>query len=64
MGSFLAIVSNALLAKYVFRLEPTLPLLLPLLAGLAVVIVTLVTGWLSSRGINDQPPLEVLRQET
>jgi putative ABC transport system permease protein len=64
VGSFLAIVSNALLAKYVFRLEPTLPLLLPLLAGLAVVIVTLVTGWLSSRGINDQPPLEVLRQET
>jgi putative ABC transport system permease protein len=29
-----------------------------------VSVVTIVTGLLSSRGICDHPPLEVLRQET
>jgi hypothetical protein len=34
------------------------------LGWLAVSAVTVVTGLLSSRGICDHPPLEVLRQET
>jgi putative ABC transport system permease protein len=40
------------------------PPLLLLAAVAAVAAVTLVTGLLSSRGVCDHPPLEVLRQET
>jgi hypothetical protein len=29
-----------------------------------VMVLTMVTGWLSGRGITRHPPLEVLRQET
>lgn len=64
VGCLLAISGNALLAKYVFRLSPSLPILLPMLGGSVVVAITLITGLLSSRGITNHPPLEVLRQET
>ncbi len=64
VGCLLALAGNALLAKYVFRLSPSLPILLPMVGGSVVVAITLITGLLSSRGITNHPPLEVLRQET
>jgi putative ABC transport system permease protein len=63
-GGVLAIVGNALLAKYVFKTSVSLPV--PALLGsmAAAVAVTLITGLLANRGVADHPPLEVLRQET
>lgn len=64
VGSILALGANLLVATFIFRLNPGFPLL-PLLGGTAVVCaVTVLTGWLTGRGITDHPPLEVLRQET
>jgi putative ABC transport system permease protein len=64
VGCGLSVVGNALLTKFVFRLSPSVPVLTVVVGGLAVVAVTLVTGLMSSRGITNHPPLEVLRQET
>ena len=64
VGCGLAVAANALVIKYVFRLSPSVPVLVVAAGGLAVVAVTLVTGLLSSRGITDHPPLAVLREET
>ncbi len=64
MGCGLAVVGNGLLAWYVFDLPPVAPGGLLATAVLSVVAVTLTTGLLSSRGITNHPPLEVLRQET
>ncbi|MCX6955218.1 MAG: ABC transporter permease [Verrucomicrobia bacterium] len=64
VGCGLAMAGNALLTKFVFRLSPSVPVLVVLVGGAVVVVVTLITGLMSSRGITDHPPLEVLRQET
>lgn len=64
VGCGLAVAGNALLAKYVFRITPSVPGGLLLLGGAAVCVVTVVTGFISGRGITNHPPLEVLRQET
>jgi putative ABC transport system permease protein len=64
VGCLLSVIGNALLAKYIFRISPSVPVLLVLVGGAAVCVVTVVTGFLSSRGITNHPPLEVLRQET
>ncbi len=64
VGGILALAGNALVIKYVFRLTPSVPFLVLGLGTLAVVIVTVASGLLSSRGITNHPPLEVLRQET
>ena len=63
VGCILSVAANALLAKYFFRISPSVPLLLVAVGGLVVCVVTLITGLLSSRGITNHPPLEVLRQE-
>jgi putative ABC transport system permease protein len=63
-GGLLAIVGNALLAKFIFRITPSVPPVELILAVFAAVAVTLVTGLFANRGITDHPPLEVLRQET
>ncbi len=64
VGGALAVVGNALLAKFVFRIAAS-PSPLVLIAGtLAVCFVTILTGLLTNRGIARHPPLEVLRQET
>ena len=55
---------NALLAKFIFKTAPVVPLGALSLAVLGVAAVTLLTGLLSNRGVTDHPPLEVLRQET
>ncbi len=65
VGALLAVGANWALAHYVFSLKWVNPSPLVLLTGwAAVAVVTVVTGLLSSRGICDHPPLEVLRQET
>jgi putative ABC transport system permease protein len=64
VGCALSMVGNALLAKFIFRISPSVPLGVVLLGAVAVCVVTVITGLLSSRGITDHPPLEVLRQET
>jgi putative ABC transport system permease protein len=64
VGCGLAVLGNSLAAKYIFDLTPAAPPLLLLGATAAVCAVTVITGLLTSRGITNHPPLEVLRQET
>lgn len=64
IGCGLALVANALLARFVFHTAAAVPLGALGGAVLAVVAVTLATGFLVNRGIATHPPLEVLRQET
>jgi putative ABC transport system permease protein len=63
-GGLLAVSANTLLAKFVFKAEAIFAPTTLILAVLGSVAVTVVTGLLTSRGITDHPPLEVLRQET
>ena len=63
-GGALAIMGNALLAKYVFKTDVVLPVPALLASMAAAVAVTVITGLLANRGIADHPPLEVLRNET
>jgi len=63
-GGVLAVSSNVLLAKFLFK-APVVFSPVALLASVAgAVAVTLATGLLTSRGVTTHPPLEVLRQET
>lgn len=64
VGGGLAVAGNTLLARFIFNLEPGLSW--GVLAGgvLSVCAVTVLTGFLTNRGITRHPPLEVLRQET
>lgn len=64
IGSVLAIGGNALLAHFVFKIDPVVPWGGLGLAIGAVVTVTLLAGLLSNRGVTDHPPLQILRQET
>jgi putative ABC transport system permease protein len=64
VGGGLSLVGNALLAKFVFKIEPSSPPLLVIGAVVIAATVTVVTGLLTSRGVTDHPPLEILRQET
>jgi putative ABC transport system permease protein len=60
----LAVVANALLAKFVFKAAFAFSPLMLLASVVGAVAVTLITGALTNRGITTHPPLEVLRQET
>jgi putative ABC transport system permease protein len=62
-GSLLAVAASWLLMRFVFATSFAAPPLLLLATVAAVAAVTLATGLLSSRGVCDHPPLEVLRQE-
>ena len=64
VGGGLAIGGNALLAHFVFEIDPVVPWGGMAIATLSVVAVTLLAGLLSNRGVTDHPPLEILRQET
>ena len=64
VGCALSVVGNALLAKFVFRISPSVPVFLLIIGALAVCVVTVATGLLSGRGVTNHPPLEILRQET
>lgn len=64
VGGTLALGGNALLAHFVFKIDPVVPWGGLVMATLSVVAVTLLAGLLSNRGVTDHPPLEILRQET
>ena len=65
VGAVLAVGANWALAWQMFQVKWTAPSIGVLLGGWAVVsVLTVVTGWLSNRGICDHPPLAVLREET
>ena len=62
-GLLLAVLASWALASFLFE-AVFVPALLPLvLAFLVVVVLTVVTGVLGSRGVTTRPPLEVLRGE-
>lgn len=62
-GSALAAAGAAALAHFVFKLPPTVTLTPVLLGTGALVALTLVTGWLTTKGVVSEPPLAVLRRE-
>ncbi len=64
VGCGLALGANGLLAHYVFETTGVFAPGTLAVAVIAVTTVTLVTGLLSSRGVANHPPLEILRQET
>jgi putative ABC transport system permease protein len=63
-GGVLSIVSTALVAKYRFNATVVIPPGVLLGSIAAAVVVTLVTGLLTNRGVANTPPLEILREET
>lgn len=63
-GCLLALAANSLLAHFVFKIAPVLPVGPVFAALLLVPLITLLTGLLSGRGVTDHPPLQILRQET
>ena len=64
VGSVLAVGGNALLAHFVFQVDPVSPLGEVATAVLVVTALTVATGAAAGRGISNHPPLEILRQET
>ncbi|MFM8618723.1 MAG: ABC transporter permease, partial [Opitutaceae bacterium] len=64
VGGGLAVAGNTLLARFIFNLEPGLSWGVLVGGVLSVCAVTVLTGFLTNRGITRHPPLEVLRQET
>jgi putative ABC transport system permease protein len=64
-GTVLAVGANWALAHFLFDLAWVTPSWTVLAVGWgAVSAITVATGLLSSRGVCDHPPLEILRQET
>jgi putative ABC transport system permease protein len=64
VGCLLAVAANALLAQFVLKTSTSVSGVTLAVTVVAVAAITLLTGLLSSRGVTDHPPLEVLRQET
>ncbi|PTY08233.1 ABC transporter permease [Opitutaceae bacterium EW11] len=62
-GGGLAFGGNALLATFVFHVPVVAPLGLLAWAVVGVTGLTLLAGSIAGRGVANQPPLEVLRQE-
>jgi putative ABC transport system permease protein len=63
-GGVLAVAANALLARFLFKADAVVPLAVLAASIGGAVLVTLVTGLLTNRGVAGTPPLEILRQET
>ena len=62
-GLLLAVLASWALATFLFE-AVFVPAVLPLVvAFLLVILLTVVTGMLGSRGVTTRPPLEVLRSE-
>ncbi|HAB15160.1 MAG TPA: ABC transporter permease [Verrucomicrobiales bacterium] len=59
----LSVVSSWALARFAFEASYSVSLAPLLIAVMTVTLLTVVVGLLTSRGIADQPPLEILRQE-
>lgn len=64
VGALLALVGNALLARFVFRVPAVVALGEVAATVVAVTLLTVITGFLAGRGVTNHPPLEVIRQET
>ncbi len=64
VGCLLALMANWLLARFVFETTGVFAPATLVVAAVAVMAVTLITGILANRGVADHPPLEILRQET
>jgi putative ABC transport system permease protein len=64
VGSILAVAGAALLARFVFHVDASIPLGQAAAAVAVVSALSVATGLAAGRGILDHPPLEVLRQET
>ena len=62
-GAGLAVAASWALARFAFKAEYVLAPWPPLLAVVGVTILTVLVGLATSRGIADQPPLEILRSE-
>jgi putative ABC transport system permease protein len=62
-GGVLALVANALLARFVFKTPAVAAPGMLLVAGISAVAVTIAAGLFANRGVTTHPPLEVLRQE-
>jgi len=63
VGCGLAVISNELLARFVFETDGVVTLGILGSAVAAVTAITLLTGLLANRGVTNHPPLEVLREE-
>ena len=62
-GLLLAVLASWALAAFLFE-TVFVPAVLPLVvAFLLVILLTVITGMLGSRGVTTRPPLEVLRSE-
>jgi putative ABC transport system permease protein len=59
----LAVAGSWALARFVFEASYTVSAVPLLVAVVAVTALTVLVGLLTSRGIADQPPLEILRRE-
>jgi putative ABC transport system permease protein len=64
VGGLLAVAGNALLALYVFHVPPYASPWQVAGAAVSVSVLAVATGFAAGRGVVDQPPLEILRQET
>ncbi len=64
VGCLLALGANWLLSAYVFETTGVFAPATLVVAVVAVMTITLLTGLLANRGVADHPPLEILRQET
>lgn len=64
VGGGLSVAGNALLAHFVFKIGAVAPPLLILGAVASASAITVITGFVTGRGVTDYPPLEILRQET
>lgn len=62
-GAVLALGGGAAVAVFVFDSAPVLPWAPLVWTAAGVVGLTVVTGWLTQRGVASRPPLEVLRAE-
>ncbi len=62
-GAGLAVTASWALAKFAFKADYAFAPWPPVLAVAGVTVLTVLVGLITSRGIADQPPLEILRQE-
>ena len=62
-GSILSIVSSWGLTTFFFEIKFKMAWFPVMLISLAVVILTVVVGWMNSRSVLNRSPLEVLRKE-
>lgn len=63
-GILLSLIASWALARFVFQIAPAISWWPILGAALAVSSLTMIIGLLSSRGISNSPPLEILRTES